>query len=123
MFVTKKQMEAEIKRQMDALKDACLADMEAHKQAITASIDQAITLRTAAEKQKRYESEEPYVEIVCERLSTDGSVELNLDWNDAFIRLLKTKGYKAPTEDKLIELWMASLSQNTADNIGKESFQ
>ena len=123
MFVSKKTMEKKIGETVEALRVSLANDMQQYVEAIGKTVQDTISERLEAEKKKRYDSDEPYIQLVSERLAEDGSVEINLDWNKSFIRHLKANGFKAATDDQLVDLWLSTLSRQIGDEIGKQSFK
>ena len=73
-----------------------------------------------ADREKRYKSEEPFVEIVSQDFTEEGGVQLRLDWNPAFIRYLKANGVIGPTDEAIVDNWLKSLSQERLAEGGKE---
>jgi hypothetical protein len=64
-------------------------------------------------KQKRAElkkSKTPWVTITGENPTEEG-LKLELDWNDAFIEMLRESGYKGISEDQLVGKWLLQLQQ------------
>lgn len=59
---------------------------------------------------QRKESDEPWVELLGGDIDPDKGLEMNLDWNDAFINQLRSKGYKGATESSLVAQWLLTVS-------------
>ena len=98
-------------------------ELIAHKKAISDSVDKAIEDKIQREKQARYDSEEPFIELIGESSSDDKTaIGMRFDWNKAFIRKLKMSGYKASTDEQYIELWLSTLSDQIRADIGTQSF-
>ena len=74
----------------------------------------------AADRAKRYDSNEPYVEIVSETFSEEGGVQLRLDWNKPFIDYLKKNGFAGPTDETIVDNWLISLSRERIAEGGSE---
>ena len=56
-------------------------------------------------------SDQPWVEIVGEYYDEDQKrMKISFDWNDAFIRLLKQKGYPGENEDDLVQMWLQEIA-------------
>lgn len=73
------------------------------------------------ELKAKKESDEPWVEIVGEQFQTDEfdgqtQIGLKLDWNKAFIKLLKSKGFTGRSEDELVEKWLVTLNRTLLQN-------
>lgn len=69
----------------------------------------------AEDRRRRYESDEPYVEIVGEKFDSEGGVGLRLDWNQAFVKYLKDNGFSGPTDETIVDNWVTSLGRQAAD--------
>jgi hypothetical protein len=75
------------------------------------------TFRIAYQKDKK-ESDTPWVEIVSDFYDEETqSYKLSLDWNAAFITQLKKSGYRANTEEDLIQIWLASLVKSNETRV------
>lgn len=60
---------------------------------------------------------EPYVKIISSGLKSSGTNsfgEIELDWNDAFIKYLSDNGYAAPTPEKSVDMWFVDLCRSVA---------
>lgn len=73
------------------------------------------------ELKAKKESDEPWVEIIGEQFQTDEfdgqtNIGLKLDWNKAFIKLLKSKGFTGRSEDELVEKWLVTLNRTLLQN-------
>lgn len=69
------------------------------------------------ERQKRLDSDEPWVEIVGENIQ-EGRIELQLEWNNAFIKYLRSHGFTGKTEEQLVHQWLAHLDKDM-ENLGE----
>ncbi|QDJ96496.1 hypothetical protein Xoosp13_310 [Xanthomonas phage Xoo-sp13] len=69
------------------------------------------------EREKQRNSSEPWVEVIGQEFNADGDLKIQLDWNDAFIKYLRSNGFKGQTDDILVQMWVSSLSRNL-DPIG-----
>jgi hypothetical protein len=72
-------------------------------------------------RKKRYESDEPFVEIVSEDFTSEGGVQLRLDWNTAFITYLKKNGFNGATDEQIVDTWLVSLSNSRIAESGAAS--
>lgn len=59
---------------------------------------------------RNYETETPKLEVVHGELTPEGRVNVKLEWNDAFVRMLQNAGIEAETEDDMIRLYLASVT-------------
>lgn len=68
-------------------------------------------------------SKEPWVEIVSENYDdSTQQVEMKLDWNQAFINMLKSNGYTGRDEQEIIDKWFKSLVGSIAEDLNKRGF-
>lgn len=72
-------------------------------------------LKEEADRLKR-EGKEPWVEIKSADYSEIKGIQIELDWNEAFIQYLKDNGIKGQDEEATVQKWLAFLYQ---DLIGK----
>lgn len=68
-----------------------------------------------ADRKRRYESDEPFVEIVSEHFDAHGGVELKLDWNKAFIDHLKQNGFGGHSDEEIVDNWLLALSRTRTE--------
>lgn len=69
------------------------------------------------------ESDEPWVEVVSERYDeTKKQVEMKLDWNFAFVKMLRENGYSGHSEQEIIDKWFKRISQEIAGNLNGGDF-
>lgn len=71
------------------------------------------------EREKKRMSAEPWVEVIGEKIDEDGRIELQLDWNAAFVKYLRLNGFRGATDDVLVQTWLAALQK---DNTGEEFY-
>lgn len=88
-------------------------EAEALKEAVKAEAQVIFETALAAHRKKRFDSEEPFVEIVSDTISEDGGVQLRLDWNPAFIKHLRSNGITGSSEEAIVDQWLSSLSKGT----------
>lgn len=63
-------------------------------------------------------SNEPWVEVVGENYDeSTKQVELKLDWNTAFIKMLRTNGYSGRDEQEIVDKWFKRLSEDIASDL------
>lgn len=67
------------------------------------------------QKEERKKSSEPWVEVVGETYDEDKKqIAVNLDWNIAFIKMLRANGYSGNSEQEIVDKWFKSLSDEIA---------
>lgn len=69
------------------------------------------------ERNKRRLSAEPWVEVIGDKIDEDGRIEMQLDWNAAFVKYLRLNGFRGATDEVLVQNWLAALEK---DNNGGE---
>lgn len=131
MFITKKKHDAAI-AELKAAFAATLTEFAAEQRNTIANsvADAEVRIRgaaqelfevaLAADRSKRYDSSEPFVEIVSETFSEEGGVQLRLDWNAPFINYLKKNGFTGPTDEAIVDNWLISLSRERIAEGGSE---
>lgn len=73
------------------------------------------------EKRSRYESKEPWIEILSSGEDSDKGMRMDLDWNKAFIDYLAENGISAPTEEEAVQLYLSLLYRDMAYRIEEEN--
>lgn len=65
-------------------------------------------------KEQATRNNEPYIDIVTVSIDTDnpsyGSFEL--DWNQHFVKKLRSMGYPGDTDEVVVDLWFQSVCRN-----------
>lgn len=72
------------------------------------------TINNIAFLKQRKESDAPWIEVLGGDVDPEKGLQLNLDWNDAFIDQLRAQGYRGTTEGSLVGQWLLAVSQNVA---------
>lgn len=65
------------------------------------------------------DSDTPWVDIKSDSYDRERGLGLQLDWNDAFIRELKSKGFTGATDYAIVNSWLVQLHKQ----MGEESFE
>ena len=107
------EMKAEIISEMTSRNEAYAAEFESKVQTI---FENALI----ADRAKRYESDEPFVEIISQTFSEEGGVQLRLDWNKPFIEYLRKNGFTGPSDEAIVDNWLISLSRERIAEGGSE---
>lgn len=101
------QSDLKIAELMDAM-----ATLTATVAALREEIPELFKKTMEDERTRRFESDEPFVEIVSENFDADsGGVQLRLDWNSAFVNNLKKAGFTGQTEEAIVDSWLVALSR------------
>lgn len=98
---------------IDDKMEGSIADFESRIQKL---FEQALE----ADRKKRYDSVEPFVEIISQTFSEEGGVQLRLDWNKPFIDYLKKNGVTGPTDEAIVDNWLIALSRDRIAEGGSE---
>ena len=75
------------------------------------------------DKANKKNSDEPWVDIESEGYDNDNKqVSMTLDWNAAFIKMLRQNGYSGASEQEIVDKWFKQLSENIASELHSENF-
>jgi hypothetical protein len=74
-----------------------------------------------AEDEAKRNSTEPWVEIKSDGIDPVKGIQIELDWNEAFIQYLKEAGIKGPNEDAIVQKWIAFLYQDLIERLEEEA--
>lgn len=66
-----------------------------------------------------YERETPWLEVVHGEVSPEGRVNVKLEWNDAFIKMLRDAGVEGESEDDMIRVYLASVTSRVDSDIAQ----
>lgn len=70
------------------------------------------------QREERRNSAEPWIEVISESYDPETKqVAMNLDWNQAFIKMLRSNGYSGRDEQELVDKWFKELSKEIATDI------
>jgi len=72
--------------------------------------------KDAADKAKR-DGTEPWIEIKSADYSEIKGINIELDWNEAFIQYLKDNGMKGRDEEAIVQKWLAYLYQDLIERL------
>jgi hypothetical protein len=125
MFYTKKTIDEKLQTLNDLCSDAgqrLVAQLNTLEDSISDRIADAITqheLRKEVLAQKtadeRQNSEIPFVEVISSGYDPELGVQMQLDWNAAFIKELKAKGYRGRSERDLVNKWLVATHKQLAE--------
>ncbi len=78
-----------------------------------ANITYGATISALVEVNKRklsgQNSTEPWVELLGDKLDNDNRLQVELDWNEAFVKHLKDQGFTGTKDDEVIRKWLSLL--------------
>ena len=63
---------------------------------------------------ERQQSDIPFVEIISDGYDSELGVQLQLDWNAAFIKELQSKGYKGSSDRDVVNKWLIAVHKQLA---------
>ena len=74
-------------------------------------------------REERMNSDDPWIEFLGDEYDEDTQqVNVKLDWNKAFVKVLRENGYSGASDETIINRYLKSLSESLADEISKEKF-
>lgn len=109
-----------INDRMVRLEEEVNTTIEAKNKEFESKVQALFEAAIAADRAKRYDSDEPFVEIVSQTFSEEGGVQLRLDWNKAFIGYLRRNGFTGPSDESIVDNWLVSLSRERIAEGGSE---
>lgn len=68
----------------------------------------------------RYNSSEPWVEVVGDQWNDVHGLQINLDWNDAFVAKLRELGYTGKDDATVVHKWLALLYEDVSMNLEED---
>jgi hypothetical protein len=84
------------------------------KQAIEAhELSKEVRVQRAADE--RHASDVPFVEVISSGYDPELGVQMQLDWNAAFIKELKGKGYRGRSERDIVNKWLVATHKQLAE--------
>jgi hypothetical protein len=132
MFYTKTSVDtiaASLKIQLNTVGDQLIEmrnELNLLQQSIPTQIAEAIEGHELAKVAKelkiaddRQKSDTPFVEIISDGYDPELGVQLQLDWNTAFIKELKSKGYNGSSERDIVNKWLMAVHKQLAADFEK----
>lgn len=96
----------------------------ASKQVIEELNTELTAFRTqAAEDDERRNGTTPWVEIKSDKVSPTKGIELELDWNDAFVEYLRDNGFVAEQDEQVVQTWLLMVYKELMDNLEDKSIE
>jgi hypothetical protein len=77
--------------------------------------------RIAAERSSKKNGPAPWVEIQSDSYDSDKGLGLQLDWNDAFIKELRSKGFTGITDYAIVNSWLVALHRQMSEGTGNST--
>jgi hypothetical protein len=113
-------MQAEFERRIAAASAEAIAREEALMVKLREEADTLFQAAMIEDRRKRYDSNEPFVEIISQTFTEENGVQLRLDWNKPFIEYLRKNGVTGPTDEAIVDNWLVSLSRERIAESGSE---
>ena len=74
-------------------------------------------------REERMNSDDPWIEVLGDEYDEETQqVNVKLDWNKAFVKVLRTNGYSGSNDESIINRYLKSLSESLAAEISSEKF-
>lgn len=111
----------ELRARIDELEQKIAEHLDTQHTTIAAIVDEAVNARLKTVEEQRTDklsSDTPYFEIVTEIDIDDKQTRYELDWNPAFIKELKSKGYVGATDQMLIQKWIETIASKLEEENG-----
>ena len=77
--------------------------------------------RYVARDEDRKSSTEPWVEIRGSTVDPVKGIQIELDWNDAFIQYLKDNNFTGRDDETIVQKWLAALNERVGAALGKQA--
>jgi len=117
-----------VQEQINTLHQLIMTEQEARRDAVktveslTSQLEQAnaeVEVHREQERQNeaRYASSEPWIEIKSAEYNEAKGIQIELDWNDAFIGHLKDSGITGRDDEIIVQKWLSLLYQNLSDKL------
>lgn len=97
-----------------AQKDAVIAELNAEIQ---------MARKEKSESEALKNSSEPWVDVHSAEFSVERGVQIELDWNAAFISYLKENGFKGKDETIIVQKWLVLLYGDLITRLEEESIE
>jgi hypothetical protein len=75
------------------------------------------------ERKARWSSDTPWVELIGDQLDNNNRLQIELDWNPAFIRNLRENGFTGDTEDIIVQRWLGILTSQIVDRLEQHNIE
>lgn len=106
----------EVIAEREALKKELLAELKKdakNKKEAKAKIEAEADAKLKA-------SNEPWVKVKGNVVDPEKGIKIELDWNDAFVKYLRSNGYKGADDDTVVQHYIAILSKQIADDLHRD---
>ncbi len=123
MFYTKKTVDqklAELTDRVAALTQQFLVLSNSLPSTIKEAIEQHELSKAVAQQKaadERQSSDVPFVEVIADGYDPEHGIQMQLDWNAAFIKELHAKGYRGRSERDMVNKWLAATHKQLAEQM------
>ena len=62
-------------------------------------------------------SDEPWVQVIGEHIDPKRGLQIELDWNDAFVEYLRANGFSGSSDESIVQKWLAQLYQHLIEEV------
>lgn len=102
-----------------------LASLAAAKEAEVEELRQEIEFarKETAESEAKKNSDEPWVDVHSAEFTVERGVQIELDWNPAFIGYLKENGFKGKNEQIIVQKWLVLLYGDLITRLEEDSVE
>lgn len=83
----------------------------------TANAELTVFRAKAAEHEARQTSKEPWVEIKSDAIDDVKGIQIELDWNPAFVMYLRENGISAKEDEAVVQKWLALLYKDLTERL------
>jgi hypothetical protein len=113
-------LSTQIEQERTARQHANLVNQELEERLSAANEEVGVFRQQAAEDEAKRNGTDPWVEIKSESVDPVKGIQIELDWNPAFIQYLKEAGIKARDEETIVQKWLAFLYQDLIEKLEKQ---
>jgi hypothetical protein len=72
---------------------------------------------------KKLKRKEPLVRLLSTGTNSAGDITIELDWNDAFVAMLRGNGYVGASDDDVVKRWVSEMSAKIAGDISSDTYK
>ena len=76
----------------------------------------AVEAEKATTRDSTKNGSKPWVEIISDDYDTEKGLGLQLDWNDAFVKELRSKGFSGATDYAIVNSWLVALHKQMGES-------
>lgn len=108
-------------REDQKLHDEALKKARAEAKRKAKQIKKAEEQARKEEEERLKESDEPWVDIRGkEDPKNKGVIKVEIDWNDAFIKLLRENGYRGVDDEAIMQHYLAVIAKRASEDLAED---